>query len=220
MNFNSDLRKKIGFLGLMGGDEFNKNCIEMDEWIINELDQKNPLISILPTASTNYKPELAISNAMNYFNALGARVTNAPIYSREDSNNSNVVDQLRNADLIYIIGGDPFYLSNVIKESYCEYVLKDLLGLGKSIVGSSAGAMFLGTTFLQDISRCTVIPHFENRSDLQKLVKDSDDTTILGIDSATGIFTTNSGWKVLGEKFVHLISSGIVKSFSKNQYIK
>ena len=73
----------------MGGDEFNKNCIEMDEWIIDELDLKNPLISILPTASTNQKPELAISNAMNYFDAFGAKVDSVPIYSREDSNNSN-----------------------------------------------------------------------------------------------------------------------------------
>ena len=100
----------------MGGDEFNKNCIEMDEWIIDELDLKNPLISILPTASTNQKPELAISNAMNYFDAFGAKVDSVPIYSREDSNNSNIVDKLRNADLVYIIGGDPFYLSKVIKE--------------------------------------------------------------------------------------------------------
>ena len=220
MNFNSDLRKKLGFLGLMGGDEFSKNCIEMDEWIINELDRKNPLISILPTASTNQKPGLAISNAMNYFDAFGAKVESVPIYSREDSNNSNIVDKLRNADLVYIIGGDPFYLSKVIKESYCEDVLKDLLGLGKSIVGSSAGAMFLGSIFLKDIFKCTVIPHFENSLHLQKLVQGADDTTILGIDSATGIFTTNSGWKVLGEKCVHYISSGIVKSFSKNQYIK
>ena len=90
---------------------------------------------------------------MNYFDAFGAKVDSVPIYSREDSNNSNIVDKLRNADLVYIIGGDPFYLSKVIKESYCEDVLKDLLGLGKSIVGSSAGAMAL----------CSLVKYHGNR---------------------------------------------------------
>lgn len=49
-------------------------------------------------------------------------------------------------DVIIIIGGNPYYLLNVIQQKDCQPLFKELLAKEKIIVGMSAGSMVLGTT--------------------------------------------------------------------------
>ncbi len=214
-----NIRESIGFIGFIGGDEFRNNCALMDKWILQEIGQQSPVIAILPTAATHQKPELAISNGSSYFSNLGGRVITIPVYTKEDANTTSFVDKILTADLIYIVGGDPQYLSDVLGDSYCEKILFDALRLGKAVVGSSAGAMYLGNNFLLPPHQFTPIPHFENYTKTDELIYLSTDIPFVGIGSATGVFSSPNGWVVIGEKDVHLITENSDKVFSSNDLI-
>ena len=214
-----NIRESLGFIGFIGGDEFRQDCVLMDKWILQEIGQQFPVIAILPTAATCQKPELAISNATDYFSNLGGRVINIPVYTKEDANTTSLVDKILTADLLYIVGGDPRYLSDVLEDSYCEKILSDALGLGKAVVGSSAGAMYLGNNFLLPPNQFTPIPHFENYTKTDELMSLSKDIPFIGIGSATGVFSSCSGWLVIGEKDVHVITTNSDKVFSSNDLI-
>ena len=53
--------------------------------------------------------------------------------------------ELLKYDVIYFIGGNPFYLLNQINITHTDNVLKEALKLGKVISGASAGSIVLGT---------------------------------------------------------------------------
>ncbi|MEH6892531.1 Type 1 glutamine amidotransferase-like domain-containing protein [Bacillus sp. JJ864] len=53
-------------------------------------------------------------------------------------------ETLRKYDVIYITGGNPFYLLYHMKKSSCDLILKDLANKNVVIVGVSAGAVILG----------------------------------------------------------------------------
>ena len=124
-----------------------------------------------------------------------------------------MADKILTADLIYIAGGDPQYLSDVLVDSYCEKILFDALRFGKAVVGSSAGAMYLGDNFLLPPNQFTPIPHFENYTKTDELIGLSTDISFVGIGSATGVFSTPNGWIVIGEKDVRVITENSDKVF-------
>jgi dipeptidase E len=49
-------------------------------------------------------------------------------------------------DVIYFIGGNPFYLLDQIRKTHTDAVLKEMISVGKIISGASAGSIVLGTT--------------------------------------------------------------------------
>lgn len=49
-------------------------------------------------------------------------------------------------DVIYFIGGNPFYLLNQIRKTKTDVVLREMISVGKIISGASAGSIVLGTT--------------------------------------------------------------------------
>jgi dipeptidase E len=55
-------------------------------------------------------------------------------------------DALADYDVIILIGGNPYYLLNVMQKKNCKPLFKALLDQGKVIVGMSAGSMVLGST--------------------------------------------------------------------------
>ena len=53
-------------------------------------------------------------------------------------------EDLKNVDVIYVSGGNSFYLLEKAKESGFESVVKDLLSKGKKYIGTSAGSIIAG----------------------------------------------------------------------------
>lgn len=54
--------------------------------------------------------------------------------------------QLHDYDIVYFIGGNPFYLLKQIRETHTDIVFKELVSKGKVISGASAGSIVMGTT--------------------------------------------------------------------------
>ncbi len=59
----------------------------------------------------------------------------------EGMNESDLISKLSRFDVIYVQGGDPFYLLKHIKLSGFDKVIKELLNDGKIYVGASAGSI-------------------------------------------------------------------------------
>jgi len=57
-------------------------------------------------------------------------------------------DLLANFDILFFIGGNPFYLLYQIRETRTDVILHEILSEGKVISGSSAGSMVLGSTIV------------------------------------------------------------------------
>jgi dipeptidase E len=57
-------------------------------------------------------------------------------------------------DLVYLAGGNPYYLLQRVRETGADDVIEDMVEAGRPIIGSSAGALLLGRSL-------NVVPVFE-----------------------------------------------------------
>lgn len=87
------------------------------------------------------------------------------------------IDQLRTDlsmfQVIFVAGGNVFYLLNEIKKTGFDIVIKELLSQGVVYIGASAGSMVLGPDLdhLLTIDHADVVPELKDYTSL-KLIKD------------------------------------------------
>lgn len=75
---------------------------------------------------------------------------------------------LTSFDIIYVEGGNVFYLMNEVRKSGFDQVIKELLADGKLYMGSSAGAMVMGPSLehLLSIDDPSLVPELTDYSGL------------------------------------------------------
>ncbi len=201
-------RMKSGWIALVGGNEFRPDCEVMDRALLGRLGEK-PKVLILPTAARE-NPSLAAANGVRYFRNLGAEAEAANILNRADALNPAWTARLEEGDFLYLTGGDPLYLLDVLQDSPAWETIVKLRQKGRAIGGSSAGAMVLGERTwipgegwrkgLGMVPGLAVIPHHASlaaRWGAQEM-RDSLPKTVLlaGIDEATAL--AGPPWKVFG----------------------
>lgn len=132
---------------------------------MSNFDLKNKDILFIDTASnveeyTRYVSEAheALSN-LNY------------IVSRLDVAHSNILEsrtKIENANIIYIAGGNTFYLLEKLKELKLDRVLIDKINSGTPYVGESAGAIILAPniTYIQKLDDPSFAPNLKDYSGL------------------------------------------------------
>ena len=209
-------------VALVGGEEFSSYCVEMDTRILSLIKPLNgkPKVAIVPTAAAFQRPDLAAENGVKHFRSLGADSYAVNILSKSDAEDDKFIPDLKEANLIYLTGGDPNHLVSVFSDSHILELIGTLTNQGCFLAGSSAGAMVLGnqmfhrkvTTGLSLIGDIITLPHHENsnpasihRSIVSKLPKDSK---VYGIDGGTGLIFTEAKTEILGK--------GTVTSYSQN----
>ena len=199
-----------GKIALVGGDEFLPNCREMDNQLIEATGYVSPKVLIVPTAAATERPELAARHGVQQFEALGADVSPLMVVNSDDANDEDVIADVDKAEMLYLTGGNPAYLLEVLRGSLLLRRITHGLERGMILAGSSAGAMVLGERMrfrqwadaLGVVPGVAVLPHHErsskSRTSREVAVETSDGVTALGIDGATGCFTEGDGWRVLG----------------------
>ena len=117
----------------------------MDTYLLERINKATPRVAIIPTAAANQQPQKAAANGITYFNTLGANAESIMILSREDAENNSYFENITEMDLIYFTGGDPKHLFTSLNQTmFMEYVVSSVSN-GTFLVGSSAGAMVLGS---------------------------------------------------------------------------
>ncbi len=124
-----------GLLVLMGGDEFRTPCEAMDKVLLEAVGEPNPRVVILPTAAARESPQFAARNGVRYFQRLGAMASPCMILNQADASNPKLLEEIRAGDVIYIAGGDPYFLVETLRHTLAWEAILQRYRQGKIVVG-------------------------------------------------------------------------------------
>ena len=218
----------MGYLLLEGGAEFGGRMRDPDLKAIGLAGGFNAPIRILPTAAApDNNHQRAGNNGIRWFQSLGARdVISLPLIDKVSANDERIAKPLREAKLIYMLGGFTGYLGETLKGSAAWQAALEAYATGAVVAGSSAGAMVM-CEFYYDPSRgqvseglnlvpnSLVLPHHNTfgRSWAPRLLEISR-VTLVGIDEGTGMVDDRAGtWTVHGGGNVTLYRNQKVETY-------
>jgi len=203
----------MGIILLEGGAEFGGAMREPDTRAIELAGGSVAPIRIIPTAAApDNNHARAGTNGLRWFRSLGARdVESLPLIDKSSANDAGVADSLREARLIYLLGGFTHYLAQTLKNSRAWDATLAAFQDGAVVAGSSAGAMVLCEHYfdpgrgvvehgLNLVLNACVLPHHNTfgKSWAGKLKSMLPGVTLLGIDERTGMLSEGVDWHVLG----------------------
>ena len=220
-----------GSLALVGSGEYLPAMAEFEKSLVQDgvKNGKEARYLQIPTAASresadrlSYWKELGLRQAQ----AIGVQETYLPIYTREDAFNQKYVDQVANSALMYMSGGDPHHLAEVLIDTPLWSAIIENWKTGASLAGCSAGAMVLSahipnfrllkktpTAGLNLLPEVRVIPHFNKffkwipESAAKVLLHVPDNSILIGVDELTAIVKRSgeTDWLVVGEAKVHVL---------------
>jgi cyanophycinase len=178
-------------------------------------------IRIIPTAAApDNNHQRAGNNGIRWFQSLGAKdVLSVSLLSRIRADDKNIARSLREAKLIYLLGGFTHYLAQTLKGSLAWEAVLEAFQEGAVIAGSSAGAMVMCEFYydpgagrvhegLNLIPSSLVLPHHNTfgKSWAPRLLKKIPNVTLIGIDEQTGMIDDGDDdpWNVYGRGVVTL----------------
>ena len=220
-----------GSLALVGSGEYLPAMAEFEKSLIHDgvKNGREARYVQIPTAAgresddrLEYWKQLGLTQAK----AIGVEATYLPIYTREDAFNQKYVDAVANSALMYMSGGDPHHLAEVLIDTPLWSAVVENWKTGASLAGCSAGAMVLSahipnfrllkktaTQGLNLLPEIRVIPHFNKffkwipESAAKVLLHVPDNSILIGVDELTAIVkrSGDTEWVVVGEAKVHVL---------------
>lgn len=220
----------MGYLLLEGGAEFGGRMRDPDLKAIELAGGFNAPIRIIPTAAApDNNHQRAGNNGIRWFQSLGAKdVISVSLLSRIRADDKNIAQSLREAKLIYLLGGFTHYLGQTLKDSIAWDGAMEAYRNGAVIAGSSAGAMVMCQFYfdpsagrvhdgLNLVSNSLVLPHHDRfgKSWAPKLIKKIPEVTLIGIDEQTGMLNDgeNNAWNIYGAGEVTLYRADQVETY-------
>jgi len=194
----------MGYLLLEGGAEFGGRMRDPDLRAIELAGGFNAPLRILPTAAApDDNHRRAGSNGVRWFESLGARdVISLPLIDKTSANDEAIAKSLREAKLIYMLGGFTHYLGQTLKDSLGWQAAMEAFENGAVIAGSSAGAMAMCEYYydpgsgkvwegLNLLHNSLVLPHYNTfgKGWVPRIMLRFPDVTLIGIDEQTGMLT-------------------------------
>jgi len=224
----------MGYLLLEGGAEFGGRMRDPDLRAIELAGGFDAPLRIIPTAAApDNNHRRAGSNGIRWFQSLGAKdVISLPLIDKASANDDEIAKSLRDAKLIYLLGGFTHYLGQTLKGSFAWSAAIDAYQNGGIIAGSSAGAMVMCEFYydpssgkvvdgLNLVPNSLVLPHHDTfgKNWAPHLTKEIPNVTLLGIDEGTGMIDDgeNNTWTVHGRGAVTLYRGGQVETYKAGQ---
>lgn len=206
----------MGFVLLEGGSEFCAGMAAADERGIAVGGGKAAPIRIIPAAAAPDNNDLrAGANGVAWFKRLGAKnVRSLPLIDRASADQPDLVEELKSARLIFLLGGFTRYLAETLAGSRAWEAMRNAFSAGAVIGGSSAGAMVLCEHYFDPASQqimpglgllpgCCVLPHHNafGNNWAPRINRLRPNEILLGIDEETGLLNDGpSGeWTVYGK---------------------
>ena len=220
-----------GSLALVGSGEYLPAMTQFEKSLVSDgvKNGKEARYLQIPTAAgressdrLEYWKELGLRQAKS----IGVEATYLPIFTREDAFNQKYVDTVANSALMYMSGGDPHHLAQVLIDTPLWVAILENWKTGASLAGCSAGAMVLSahipnfrllkktpTAGLNLLPEIRVIPHFNKffkwipESAAKVLLHVPDNSILIGVDELTAIVkrSGDTEWVVIGAAKVHVL---------------
>jgi cyanophycinase len=220
------MNQNSGAIALVGSGEYSVQMQELETELLHRAisrGKKNTFVQI-PTASSH---EGDASRAkwkrlgQEQSDRIGSECIYLPIHEREDAFNSEFIEAIEGAGLIYFSGGDPHRIAAVFQDSALWQAIEDQWKSGTSLAGCSAGAMAFGGTImgirksqhaagLNLLPGIEVIPHYDKMLGwlpdrvTSFIARGVSDATLLGIDENTALVYTDA-WRKFGRGNVHVL---------------
>lgn len=224
----------MGYLLLEGGAEFGGRMADPDRHAITLAGGPAVPINIIPAAAApDQNHQRAGQNGVDWFHQLGAtNVSVLPMIDSASANDPEVVETLTKSKFIYLLGGFPRYLAQVLYRSGSWQAMLNAYLSGAVIAGSSAGAMVLCEFYYDPISsqiakglnllkRICILPHHNSfgKDWVPRLNNQLPNIILFGIDEETGALYDASQdiWRVHGKGNITLYHSGHVDKFGAGQ---
>lgn len=218
----------MGYLLLEGGSEFGGAMRDPDLKAIQLAGGFDVAVRIIPTAAApDHNDRRAGNNGIRWFQGLGCKdVQSVPLTSRIRAEDRNIIQSLREAKLIYLLGGFPHYLGQTLKDTPVWDAALASYQNGAVIAGSSAGAMVMCQFYydpsgkrvhdgLNLVPNSLVLPHHNTfgKSWATSLLQKLPGVTLIGIDEGTGMIDDGElkTWTVYGRGTVTLYRNGQVE---------
>ena len=203
----------------------------MDLEILAAAGAARPRVLIVPTAAAKQNPSKAAANGVAYFEGLGAEADALMVLDCEGADDDGLVSRIGWADVIYLTGGDPAHLLDVLRGSRLLDAVKESAAGGAVLAGSSAGAMVLGGWMRYDgvrpalglLDGLAVLPHHE-RSRPEVVAAELAEAAypggvVLGVNAGAACLGDADGWRVAGEGSVVLYSRGAWRRFQTGETV-
>ena len=208
-------------MALVGAGEFLPEMAGIDRELLNAIDRARPRVVILPTASAPDGEEVFrrwAEMGVEHFAGLGAEVEPVLIRTAEDGWDAAALQAVGEADLIYLSGGKPAYLRQVLTASPLGAALRTANERGAIVAGCSAGAMVLAArqsefrrgplpwplrwgTGLGLVPGVAVLPHYDAWPEplaAMMALQAPRGITVLGVDEDTAVIGRAGVWQVHG----------------------
>lgn len=204
-----------GPLILVGGAEFTPGN-EAQDGIWAEAAAGRPAY-VVATAAVRQDPDRAVATARRWFASRGLRVTELRLRGRRDASDGAVVAAARDAGAVYLCGGDPGLVVELLVGTPAWSAIVAAWAGGAALAGSSAGAMAMGewsliragrshdrrrfAPALGVVTNLAVVPHLDEFGErwLPALELPRHDAVLLGIDTRTAaVWRPRIGWRAIG----------------------
>jgi cyanophycinase len=218
----------MGYLLLEGGAEFGGRMRVPDLKAIELSGGFDAPIRIIPTAAApDHNDQRAGNNGIRWFQSLGAKdVISLPLIDKVSANDESIATSLREAKIIYMLGGFTGYLGETLKGSASWNAVLEAYGQGAVVAGSSAGAMVMCEFYydpgqgkvvdgLNLVPNSIVMPHYNTfgKSWASRLLEISQ-VTLIGIDEYTGMLNDDSQtWTAYGAGSVSLYRNEDIETY-------
>ena len=210
-----------GPVALVGAGEFLPAMSDLDAGLLAATGRARPRVAILPTAAFPDGVDVFMRWAamgVSHFGELGAEVEPVLVRDRAGADDPAAVQAIGEADLVYLSGGRPSYLMEVLDGSGVGRAIAEAHARGAILAGCSAGAMVLarhafdfrvrlvpwplrwrhGLGLVPDAS---VVPHYDAWPEpLTALIalQAPRGSLVLGIDEGTALVGRDGAWQVHG----------------------
>jgi cyanophycinase len=186
-------------------------------------------VVILPTASApdgGMVPQRWMEMGVAHFRALGAVAAGVPALTRQDCHRADLVEAVRQADLVYFSGGKPAYLLDALAGTPLWQAVLQVLERGGVVAGCSAGAMVFGgwvpgrfslwrgslwKPAFGRVAGAVIAPHFDEIPwwALEAFYRVRPRRSyLIGVDGGTALVGDDVGWVVHGRGRVVIRGGG------------
>lgn len=216
-----------GTLALIGGDEFEDACRDVDAELFEAAASKEVLV--VPTAAAFENPAKVIAQAEAYFGGFGATVQSVMVLHHGEASDRSAVSAVRDAGFVYLAGGSPMHLRAVLHGSALWEAIQECYRAGGILAASGSGAIVLCNPMIDPrggaytvglglLANVAVFPHrdtvaehlWERAVDLRPA-----DTLLVGIDEHTAAIRGSDGsWRAVGPGKVTVDGSGGSETFA------
>ena len=168
--------------------------------IVSKEELNNKKVLYITTASDGEDDDDKTWMEEEYKTILDLGINESNIIEYKIGNDININD----FDIIYMMGGNTFYLLNIIRNTGFDKIIKDFINNGKIYIGSSAGSEILGNSVdialgydenkvnMKDftglkIVDALIVPHSNRKEEFLKDLKNKTHENVIALYDGDGI---------------------------------